>query len=179
MYNENRKTIVLLLLGIIIVSISIAYASLATSLTINGTVNSPSVNWDIHFVNFSTPTPTGGNTGSIVSVETSNTKIERLKAELKKPGDSITYNFDIKNFGNIDAKLDSFTKRITCSSGNCDHASYTITCLDSSGNVFQENQVLTADAVINCSLVLKYNNDANISDDVSATVSANWNFSQN
>lgn len=179
MYNENRKTLILLLLGIIIVSISIAYASLATSLNIGGTVNAPSVNWDVHFINFSTQTPASGNTGQIISVDTSNTSIERLKAELKKPGDSITYNFDIKNFGNIDAKLTSFTSNITCSTGNCNHATYTVTCLDSSNNTFTQNQVLAPNAVINCSLYLKYKNDANISDDVSATVSANWTFSQN
>ena len=90
MYNENRKTLIIIILGILIVSISIAYASLATNLNINGTVDAPSVNWDIHFLNFSESSKpaltTSGetNTGTIVSVDTSNTSINNLKAELKK-----------------------------------------------------------------------------------------------
>lgn len=185
MYNESRKTMILILLGIVIVFISIAYAALATNLNISGTVNAPSVSWDIHFLNFSsssTPEQTSGgeiNTGQVISVSTSATSIDNLKAELKKPGDSIVYTFDIKNFGNIDAKLDSFTNNITCSNGNCNHATYSIQCLDSSSNVFQPNQVLAPNAVLNCTLNLKFKDEAVVSDDVSASISANWAFSQN
>lgn len=185
MGNDNRKTIILIILGIVIVSISIAYAALATSLSISGTISSPRVNWDIHFINFSsssTPANTLSgetNTGEIKSVSTSGTKIENLKAELKKPGDSIVYTFDIKNFGSLDAKLDSFDSNITCNNGNCNHASYSIVCLDSSEHTFSQNDILASNAVLNCTLTLKYNDNASISDDVSASIDANWNFSQN
>ena len=185
MGNDNRKTIILIILGIVIVSISVAYAALATSLSINGTISSPSVNWDIHFINFSsssTPSHTLSgetNTGEIKSVSTSGTAIENLKAELKKPGDSIVYTFDIKNFGSLNAKLDSFTNNITCSSGNCNHATYSITCLNSSSQTFVQNDILAPNAVLNCTLTLKFNDNATISDDVNASISANWSFSQN
>lgn len=184
MYNENKKTLILIILGIVIVSISIAYASLATNLSIGGTVNAPNVDWDIHFLNFSsssTPSNTTSgetNTGQIVSVQTSNTSIENLKAELKKPGDSIVYTFDIKNFGNIDAKLDSAPISITCSNGNCNHATYTVVCLNSSRNTVNIGDELAANETFNCTLTLKFNDNAEISDDVSASVSADWNFSQ-
>ena len=168
---------------IIIVSISIAYAALATSLSISGTVNSPRVNWDVHFNNFSDETPvnisTGvPNTGEIKSVSTSGTAIENLKAELKKPGDLIVYAFDIKNFGSLDAKLNSFTSNITCST-NCNHATYSIVCLNSSNVQIQQNDVLAPNGVYNCTLTLKYKDNATITDDVNASISANWNFSQN
>ena len=185
MYNDSRKTMFLIMLGIIIVSISIAYAALATNLSIAGTINAPSASWDIHFINFSSAsTPehtTSGqtNTGQVVSVSTTATSIDSLKAELKKPGDSIVYTFDIKNFGNIPAKLDTFTSNLTCSSGNCNHATFSIQCLDSSSNVFQANQILAPNAVLNCTLNLKFNDNAVISDDVSASLNASWVFSQN
>lgn len=184
MYNENRKTIILIILGIVIVSISIAYAALASNINISGTVNAPSVDWDIHFINFSslsTPsTTTSGetNTGEIKSVSTSGTSIDSLKVELKKPGDSIIYTFDIKNFGNIDAKLTTFNSNITCSN-NCSHATYSVTCLDSSKNQFEQNDILHANETVNCTLNLKYNDNANIDDDVNTNITANWNFSQN
>lgn len=185
MYSENRKTLILVILGVIIVSMSIAYASLASNLTIAGTVDAPSASWDIHFLNFSsssTPVNTTlgeTNTGEIKSVSTSATSIDSLKAELKKPGDSIVYTFDIKNFGNIRAKLDSFTSNITCSNSNCSHATYSVICLDSSRNEFVQNQNLEPNAVLNCTLTLKFKDDASIEDDVSANISANWSFSQN
>ena len=186
MYNENRKTIILIVLGIIIVSISIAYAALATNLNISGTVNAPSVGWDVHFINFSssstpvTTTLNEPNTGEIKSVSTSNTTINNLKAELKKPGDSIVYTFDIKNFGNINAKLDSFTSNISCANTNCNHATYSVVCLNSSNNsLFQQNDILASNGVLNCTLTLKYNDEGSINDDVSANISANWTFSQN
>ena len=181
----NNKNVVLAVLGVILLGMTIAYASLQTNLNIGGTVNSPSANWDIHFINFSsasTPeTTTSGetNTGEIKSVTTNATSIDSLKAELKKPGDSIVYTFDIKNFGNIRAKLNSATNSITCSNGNCNHATYSVVCLDSSKNVFQTNQNLEPNAVLNCTLTLKFNDNATIADDVSATINANWNFSQN
>lgn len=184
MYNENRKTVIMILLGIVIVFISIAYAALATSLNIGGTVTTPSVDWDIHFLNFLNKSPantTGGetNTGQIKSVTTSNTSIDSFKAELKKPGDSVVYGFDIKNFGSIAAKLTSATSNISCSNSNCNHATYSVVCLDSSENVFQQNQILSPNQVLNCTLTLKFNDNATITDDVSANISASWNFVQN
>ena len=185
MFNENKKTIILIALGFIIVSISIAYAALATNLQIGGLANTPSVDWDIHFINFSTSsTPANTtlgetNTGEIKSVTTSGTLIDNLKAELKKPGDSVVYTFDIKNFGSISGKLDSFRSNITCQNNNCSHATYSVVCLDSSKNTFTENQTLAPNAIINCTLTLKFNDDAVIEDDVSATISADWHFSQN
>lgn len=185
LYNENKKTIILIVLGVIIVAMSIAYAALATTLNIGGTITSPSANWDLHFINFSsasTPeTTTLGetNTAEIKSITTSSTSITSMKVELKKPGDSIVYTFDIKNFGNISAKLNSATSNITCSNNNCSHATYSVVCLDSSHNVFQQNQNIEPNEVINCTLTLKFKDDATISDDVSANISANWSFSQN
>ena len=183
MYNDNRKTIILILLGIAIVSISIAYATLQTNLNIGGSVSSPSSSWDIHFINFSsasTPSTTNSgdtNAGRVISVSTSNTSITNLKTEFKKPGDSIVYTFDIKNFGSIPAKLDSHTDNITCSP-SCRHADYSILCLKS-GVQINNSDVLSPNEVINCTLTLKYREDANISDDITASISASWNFSQN
>ena len=188
MYNDNRKTIILIVLGIVIVSISIAYATLATNLNIGGVVNTPSVDWDIHFYDFSsanTPANTTSgevNTGEIKSVTTSGTAITNLKAEFKKPGDSIVYSFKIKNFGSISAKLNTFTQTVDCSDNTCDNVSYAVECLDSSSNSFVQNSTLAPNQEITCSLTLKFKDNATITrntDDVSASIYANWNFSQN
>ena len=185
MFNEGKKDIILLILGFSIVTISVAYAALSTTLSISGRAGIPQTNWDIHFENFSTSlTPANTlsgatNTGTITSVTTSNTSIDNLRAELKKPGDSIVYSFDIVNNGTIDAKLASFNDSITCASDNtCSYATYSIECKDSNNNVVNTNFKLDQNSSINCKLSLKYNDNANIDDDVSATLSASWNFIQ-
>ena len=180
MFNGKKMNLLVLILAIVVLTISVAYAALQTTLSISGTAGIQNTTWDIHFTNVSDVTPSGNNTGQIVSVTANATSIENLKAELKKPGDYISYDFDIKNFGTIDAKLSSFTKTITCQTGsNCNHATYTITCLDSLNSAVTEGFVLTPNSSISCNLYLKYKDDANISDDIGATISADWVFEQN
>ena len=185
MFKEKKRNLVLILLIVFLIGITVAYATLSTNLNISGTIGVSQQNWDIHFTNFSTAdkpslTTSGEtNTGDIVSVSTSNTSIDSLKAELKKPGDSIVYSFQVKNFGTIPAKLSTFNKSIVCTSdANCSYATYTVICLDGNNSTVNENYILQPNSQINCKLTLKYKDDANISDDVSATISANWNFTQ-
>lgn len=178
MFNNKQKTVVLILLVFVMISIAIAYSALTTNLNISGTVDAPNVEWDIHFINFSNASPASPNTGEIKNVTTSNTAITNLTADLKKPGDSIVYAFDIKNFGNIDAKLTSFTKDITCPSNDCSYATYDVQCLNGSSTVTQ-GFILEKNASINCRLTVTYKTGVTINDDVITNVSANWNFVQN
>ena len=178
MFNNKQKTVVLILLVFVMVSIAIAYSALYTTLNIGGTVDAPSVQWDVHFINFSDSTPSSPNTGEIKNVTTSNTAITNLTADLKKPGDSVVYSFDIKNFGNIDARLTSFTSAITCPSNDCSYATYTVQCLNGATPVTQ-GFVLAKNASINCSLTVTYKTGVTIQDDAVTNVSANWNFVQN
>lgn len=178
MYNNKQKTVILILLAFVMISIGIAYASLTTNLRVSGTVDAPSVQWDVHFINFSDSTPSSPNTGEIKDITTSNTAITNLTADLKKPGDSIVYSFDIKNFGNIDAKLNSFTSNITCPSNDCSYATYNVQCLNGATPITQ-GFILSKNATVNCSLTVTYKTGVTIQDDAVTSVSANWNFVQN
>ena len=183
--NEEKKSILLIVLIVILVSMTIAYAALSTTLSIAGTAQVSQTTWDIHFANFENESPATTslgetNTGVLKSVTTNATKIENLKVDLKKPGDKIVYTFDIINSGTVDAKLSLFNKTITCESDNtCSYATYTVTCLDENNqNALVQGSYLQKNKSINCTLTIKYNEDASISDDVGADLTADFQFVQ-
>lgn len=184
--KEHSKSIILAVLGVILLGMSIAYATLSTALKINGTANVAATTWNIHFANVAvanTTTITKYNLGTLDenSSNTTGTKISGLKASLNNPADKLVVNFDIVNSGTIDAKLQSFSKSIIHSDqAGYSNTTYTITCKDTSLNEVTNNYVLQHGSSVNCVLTLMYNENAsNFSDDITSTITANWNFIQN
>lgn len=143
--KEHSKSIALAVLGVILLGMTIAYAALQTNLNIGGTVNTPAVEWDVHFDNFkkgnvvgSATGPTAAELGSKITA----TSISDLAISLPKPGDSITYTFDIINAGTIDAKLNTYSAGWTCDSGkDCGKIDYNLTCTN---NMTTQNSILYA-----------------------------------
>ena len=184
--SNNSKNILLGVLALGLLSISIAYASFSTRLRVSGTTETPNTTWDIHFDNFSTsstPAKTSlneNNTGELKSVSTNATKITNLNVDLKKPGDVVIYTFNIENDGTIDSKLQTFNKSITCPvQSDCNNITYTVTCTDSNSNTLVAGSTLAKNTSASCALTLLYNaNATNLSDDVRATVTADWVFIQ-
>ena len=115
--SEKSKNILLGVLIVGLVSMTVAYAALSTTLTINGTASIPATKWDIEITDWTDTTPvtvtkTGNvqmtNTAVHPAATTSATAITNLAVQLKQPGDIATYSFNISNLGSIDAKLASF-----------------------------------------------------------------------
>lgn len=104
MRNKKKNRIILLL--IILLGISIGFASLATTLKINGTVNITKNEWKIYFANVGNaagvdatlPEPTDDSTEGEDTVLTWNVSFE-------KPGDFYEFQVDAVNAGTIDAKI--------------------------------------------------------------------------
>lgn len=90
-----------------VIALTIAYAALKTSLTIEGTATVDG-KWKVEFENLSSPTITGISLSDIEMADLSSTMFS-LKVKLGKPHDSVTYTFDVANNGNIDAKISSIT----------------------------------------------------------------------
>lgn len=148
MNSEKGKNILLGVLIVGLVAMTVAYAALSTTLTINGSVTVPTTTWDIHFANVSDATGTantlgGTNEGRVATLgtldsnsnNTTGVTFSGLEISLAKPGDWAQVNFDIVNAGTIDAKLGSFTKTIQkqgsqteSSEDTYDGITYTVTC---------------------------------------------------
>ena len=186
--RDQSKTIILAVLGVILLGITIAYAALQTNLSINGTANAAAVEWDVHITNFQRGTVVGSATGP-TAAELGNkitaTSISDLDINLPKPGDSITYTFNIVNVGNIDAKLNSYNAGWTCDSGkDCSHITYTLTCTN---NMTTQNSILVKNTGTSaCTLTVARNaatasgtNQTYSEPAASGTINATWQFVQN
>ncbi|MBQ9024065.1 MAG: hypothetical protein IJ105_02450 [Bacilli bacterium] len=192
----NSKSVALAVLGVILVGMTIAYAALQTNLSISGSVQSPSVSWDVHIINFAKGTVVGSATGPTAEELTTGghlnaTAISDVAVNLPKPGDSITYSWDIVNAGTIDAKLTSApTGGIRCTDGkNCNDITYNLAC-DTAASTANNVLYATNDGdtdTAHCTLVISraaatVSQDANqtyTSNDGAGTFNMAWTYVQN
>jgi len=107
--NRGLKVMVVAALVISLTGIGIAFAALSQDLIIEGQAEFNPASWDIHFENLSLDAKVGGadEIGAAPVISADTTKITGLNALFTKPGDSISYEFDVVNDGTINAKLDS------------------------------------------------------------------------
>ena len=114
--SDKSKNILLGVLIVGLVSMTVAYAALSTSLNISGTATVAATTWNVRIEDWAAAssgnTATDINPGS-TSDSTNVTKIENFSATLNKPGDTVTYNFKIANRGTIAAVKSSFDTSIT------------------------------------------------------------------
>ena len=89
-----------------VLTLTIVYAALSTTLNINGTAEISSASWDIHLENVQL------NNNSVTSdVPTITDKTTAtFSTTLSKPGDFYEFTIDVVNNGGIDAVIDSVTK---------------------------------------------------------------------
>ena len=111
--ERNRKIKILSLVALIVavLGLGVAFAALSSQLTINGSAKAQAGSWNIHFAKtLDMPTQTTGN-ASFTEPTLSDTSILGFKATVTKPGDSVTYYFDIVNSGTVDALVEDYVFR--------------------------------------------------------------------
>ena len=101
--KKSNKKFTLLAVALLFV-ISIGYAALSTTLSINGTANIASNSWDVHFANLQT------TTGSVTpttapTISGTNTTTLTWAVSLAQPGDFYEFTVDAVNGGTINAKI--------------------------------------------------------------------------
>lgn len=107
--NERRKNILIGVLLVGLVTISVAYAALNQTLNINGTAKVASGNWNVHFASVTSgETVTSGYASTSGSLTVTSDEVTTPTVLLKAPGDSVTFYFDVKNEGAINAKLTNY-----------------------------------------------------------------------
>ena len=130
--KEDYKDILIAVLIMGILSMTIAYANFTRRLQIVNTARVNATNWDIHFENLSLQENSDSTTATINSpavISEGQTIISGLDVSLNKPGDYVTYTFDIVNAGDLDAKLyHYFHSYPTCSNNEsiCNYVHYTL-----------------------------------------------------
>ena len=115
--DRRFKTMGLVAILVAVVGLSIAFAALSRTLTINGTAKTEGGLWQIKFVdsavdqNASKTTPTvtpqrsSGASADNTAVVSQDGLTLTYSANLKTPGDKVTYSASIKNYGTIDGQV--------------------------------------------------------------------------
>ena len=166
--RTSFKSLFLIILVFCVLGITIAYALLSTTLTINGAATFDVAVWDVKIANLSAST-TGDATYTLPQI--TDTSLTNYEIILTKPGDSVTFTFDIVNDGSVGAYLSALTKNTpTCSgiTGSstgttdaplvCNNLTYTLTY--ENGNVVSTDDTLTAYTTKKVNLTLSYNSYA-------------------
>ena len=183
--NNKIQNIVLGVLAVGLIGITVAYASLSQNLTINGTAKVAAATWDVHFEGMNAGTATGyatlPTTGKLAA---SGTSVSGNIGTLKAPGDTITYTFNVKNAGSINAKISSITApKLTCapvaSGGSqavannvCANLTYTIEYTSESPKTIAVGNTLTSGASKNITLKIVNSSNATLaSEDIAVTAS--------
>ena len=101
---RKMKIISLIVLVVMVLGLTVAFAALSQTLTINGSATVNTASWDIHFENLTLSEKTG--TAEVSGTPSlTGTVISGIDVSLNKPGDKIVYEFDLVNNGSIEAKL--------------------------------------------------------------------------
>ena len=106
--TRQIKIISLCALLVAVLGLTVAFAALSQTLTINGSAAVNAASWDIHFEKTSGKETEVKGAATFTEPTLSGTTIENFSATLTKPGDSVIYYFDIVNKGTIDAQIENY-----------------------------------------------------------------------
>ena len=133
MKKNNTETLKLFLLlgGILVLGVGVAYAALSTTLTVTfGKVTQNAITWNVGFQGSSATGSSSGTstTGlSCGSATITASAVTVADTTLSKPGDKCTWTLTIKNSGTVAANLGSITPTAP-SSVSCTNSGASMVC---------------------------------------------------
>ena len=126
--DRKFRALAIAAICVAIVGVSVAYAALSASLTVNGTATVNTENsWNVKWTSVSTKSKTAG-----VSYATSGeptiegTQNIKWSATFSAPGDTLVIEAKLKNAGSINAELENKTDYLTITGDDADKFTYTV-----------------------------------------------------
>ncbi len=104
MNQKKQRTLAIFALAVALVATTVAYAALSTTLNISGNITKKGGSWSVGITNLSSVSTKG--TGSMSKAPSVSGTTLSFDANLKKPGDSVSFTFDIVNSGTVTAGMD-------------------------------------------------------------------------
>ena len=151
--KKNSSFVVIALL--LIVTISIGYAALSTTLNINGTSTIKTNTWDVHFANVKVTTNTGATVTKAPTITEGKTTEVTYNVALNQPGSVYEFTVDVVNGGTIAAK----TSATPTLGGNTQTAIFNYTVTWSDGSAITANTALAAGATKTAKVRIEYKKD--------------------
>lgn len=190
--ERGTRIIAIVALCLAVAGISIAYATMNTTLTIKGNAVMETAKWEIKLDNLQTSTSGAGELTTVPEI-VDDIKIETFSAKLTKPGDAIILKFDVQNNGSLDANVSSaILGNLTCASALetpvesdatlvCNNLKYTLTYTNdttasqtnsviAAGTNVTANQKLLKNQTVNMTLKLEYTGSSLPSGNVNITI---------
>ena len=157
---KDRKvlTLGLCLVAICVFTLTIAYAALNAVLTIQGTAQVTSADWDIHLAN---PKVTNGSaTTNVPQIKTNSTM--DFSTTLNMPGDFYEFTVDVVNAGSIDAMIENVVKNPELDASQKKYLNYEVTYQN--GESITTNQTLVHGTTMPIKVRIEYRKDLIASD---------------
>ena len=151
--KKNSSFVVIALL--LIVTISIGYAALSTTLNINGTSTIKTQTWDVHFANVKATTTTGATVTKAPTITEGKTTEVTYNVALNQPGSVYEFTVDVVNGGTIAAK----TSAIPTLGGNTQPTIFNYTVTWSDGSPITANTALAAGDTKTAKVRVEYKKD--------------------
>ena len=158
-FFKGRKTLMifLCLVMISVFTLTIAYAALNAVLTISGSAQVTSADWDIHLAN---PKVTSGSVNTDVPTISGNTL--SFNTTLTTPGDFYEFTVDVVNDGSIDAMINNVTKNPELTVEQAKYLKYEITYQN--GESITAKQLLSKNTSMPIKVRIEYRNDLDARD---------------
>lgn len=128
MKKKSSKKFVLSVLALLLLTITVGYAALSTTLNINGTSKINNATWNVHFENIQVTSGSVSATKA-AAIDTATTTVD-YNVDLTKPGDFYEFTVDVKNTGSINAKLSALPTLSGVSTAQDVYTNYTVTYKD-------------------------------------------------
>ena len=157
---KDRKvlTLGLCLVAVCVFTLTIAYAALNAVLTIQGSAQVSSADWDVHLAN---PIVKNGSTTTDVPVITSGKSLT-FNTTLNMPGDFYEFTVDVVNSGSIDAMIEKVTKTPELTVDQAKFLKYEVSYAN--GESIANKQAIAAGVTMPIKVRVEYRNDLVASD---------------
>ena len=158
--EKERRTKALLLstLVVVVATLSIAFAAMSRTLSINGIAKMDTASWSVYFDNLSKANIVrGAQQISAPSISTDKGTVQDINVKLSNPKDEISYTVDIVNDGTIDAEI-TMIKDIELTDVQKKVFEFKVIYTDT-GEVLKDGDILPKDTVKNITINIKFKDD--------------------
>ena len=171
---KDRKMLygVLFIVLVCVFTLTIAYAALSAVLTIQGSAQVTSANWDIHLAN---PKVTSGSaTTNVPEIKSSGTL--EFETTLNVPGDFYEFTVDVVNGGSIDAMIENVVKNPELTVEQAKYLKYEVSYAN--GESISSKQNIASGVTMPIKVRVEYRKDLVASDLPTGTVQLTLGFAR-
>ena len=158
--SRDRKTLYMLLSVVMIsvLTLTVVYAALSTTLNINGNAEVSAANWDIHLDNV----VLNSNSATTTAPTITDSKTATFSTTLTTPGDFYEFTIDVVNNGSIDAMIDSVTKTPELSDTQKKYLNYIVEYQN--GESITTKQLVSKNSYVRLKVKVEFRKDLTASD---------------